>query len=172
MLQLHSDSGLQHVCMYFQLNSYPNLFRSEIIPLSDIFSGWHKHAVVCGFNRERFQVQWHEADRHGTTAEQHAGSATGSATKTARCTYSLFSSICYSLFTGICCWYTFITYFFTDVLFILWLIVLILKEVPMGKCRVQLKLISSRDPVLIPTKETEILWFNIEEYETEHCWTE
>lgn len=42
----------------------------------------------------------------------------------------------------------------------------------MEKYRVLLKQISNRDPVLILTKETEMLWFNIGQYEMEHCRTE
>lgn len=38
----------------------------------------------------------------------------------------------------------------------------------MEKYRVLLKQISNRDPVLILTKETEMLWFNIGQYEMEH----
>lgn len=61
-----------------------------------------------------------------------------------------------------------VTYFIQIYSFILWLIVLILKEMPMEKYRVLLKQISNRDPVLILTKETEMLWFNIGQYEMEH----
>lgn len=38
----------------------------------------------------------------------------------------------------------------------------------MEKYRVLLKQISNRDPVLILTKETEMLWINIGQYEMEH----